>query len=267
VPVALSEHNELTRSLVSRELRGQYKRSALGWFWSLLNPLAMVATYAIVFSLVFRAAPPVGDPSGRHSYVLFLITGLIPWNLFAGGLNGSAASLVDQASLISKVYFPRAAVVLAKLGALAVSSAIEFAVVVVVLVVSGNFVLPWLGVLAGLFALQLALVLGLGLMLSVTNAYFRDVQYLLGIGLQVVFYLTPIIYPPSFVREQVGDRLYFLYRLNPLERLVESYRNVLYDMRFPALADVGYVALWAAAMLFVGYRVFRRLEPRLAEEL
>lgn len=259
---------ELTRALARREIRSQYKGSALGWLWSLVNPLAMVGTYSLVFLLIFRADPPVGEPSGLHNYPLFLVTGLIPWNLFSAGVTGCAGSLVGQAPLLTKVYFPRSTVVVAKVLAVAFTSLIEFAVVLVILMVAGNMVLPWLPVAAVLFVLELVLVLGIGLALSVCNVYFRDVQYLLTIGLQLLFYATPIIYPLSLLAgNDVSEGVIDLFELNPLTRLMDCWRAVLYDLRFPDWADIGYVAGFAGLSLGVGALVFRRLQGRLVEEL
>jgi ABC-2 type transport system permease protein len=263
---AVVEARELVRSLAAREIRGQYKGSLLGWFWSLLNPLAMVATYTLVFGVLFQVKPDKGDPSGLQNYMLYLVCGLIPWNLFATAITGQTGSLLAQSSLISKVYFPRSTVVVAKALSVAFTSVIEFAVVVIILLIAGNQVLPWLPLVALLFVLELILVLGFGLMLSVANVYFRDIQYLLTIGLQLLFYATPIIYKIDVVGQH-GPRVLFVYRLNPLVRLVQAYRSVLYDLRWPAAADVAYVAVWAMAILALGMLAFRRLEGRLAEEL
>ncbi|MPY96147.1 MAG: ABC transporter permease [Acidimicrobiia bacterium] len=259
---------ELTRALTRREIRSQYKGSALGWLWSLVNPLAMVGTYSLVFKIIFRAPTPEGDPSGLEIYSLFLVTGLIPWNLFSAGVTGCAGALVGQAALLSKVYFPRSTVVVAKVLAVAFTSLIEFAVVLVILLIAGNMVLPWLPVAAMLFGLELAMVLGIGLGLSVCNVYFRDVQYLLTIGLQLLFYATPVIYPMTLLVEGgVSQRVLDLFNLNPLTRLMDCWRAVLYDLRFPAWGDVAYVAGFAAVCLVVGAFVFSRLQGRLVEEL
>jgi ABC-2 type transport system permease protein len=263
---SLVKTRELTRSLTAREIRGQYKGSVLGWLWSLLNPLAQIVTFTLVFSVILRTPPLKGDPSGLHNYTLYLITGLIPWNLFAAGVSGTTGSLLAQASLITKVYFPRSTVVVSKTLAVAFTSLIEFVVVLIVLLVAGNMIVPWLPVIALLFALELVMVLGVGLMLSVANVYFRDIQYLLAIALQLLFYSTPIIYPITLVAAR-GPNALTLYRLNPLVRLVEAYRNVLYDLRWPSFVDVGYFAIWAVAILLLGMLVFRRFEGRLAEEL
>ena len=263
---SLAEVRELTRSLTAREIRSQYKGSVLGWFWSLLNPLAQIVTFTLVFSVILRAEPPVGVPSGQHNYTLWLITGLIPWNLFANGVVGTTGSLLAQGSLISKVYFPRSTVVVSKILAVAFTSLIEFAVMVIVLLAAGSMVLPWLPVVALLFGLQLVMVLGIGLMLSVANVYFRDIQYLLNIALQLLFYSAAIIFPISLIAAH-GPRALHIFRLNPLVRLFEAYRDVLYDLRWPSFTDVGYVALWAFGILAVGMVVFRRFQGRLVEEL
>lgn len=265
-PLPSTINRELLRTLVARELRGQYKGSALGWLWSLLNPLAMVAIYSLIFGVVFTQKPPVGASSGLENYTLFLVCGLVPWNLFANGVTGTAASLTSQAPLISKVYFPRVTVVLAKLVAVAVMSSIEFGVLLVVLLIFGNMVLLWLPLVLLLFVLEMALILGIGLLLSVANVYFRDVQYLLGIGLQVLFFATPIIYQLSLLDGR-NPTVLFIYKLNPMMRLVGAYRSVLYDLTFPNWFDVGYVMVVSAVLIAFSWRVFRRLEPRLAEEL
>jgi ABC-type polysaccharide/polyol phosphate export permease len=131
-------------------------------------------------------------------------------------------------------------------------------------------VLPWIPVLLVLVAIETVFVLGIGLMLSVFNVYFRDVKHFIGIALMALFYSAPIVYPISFV-EKAAERTSFpllrVYTLNPLVRFIDAYRAVLYDLRFPALSDVLYITVWAVAMLGLGLVVFRRLDRRLAEEV
>lgn len=256
------EARELAKALTLREIRGQYKGSVLGWFWSLLNPLTTVLVFTFFFK-VLKVAPPVGDPSGLKSFALYLISGLVPWTFFAASINGAAGSVVNQGSLISKVYFPRGIVVISKIGAVGFTSLMELSVAVVILLIAGNMVLPWLPMVALLLVIQAALALGVGLILAVANVYFRDVQYFVGILLQVLFYSTPIAYDI----ELIPDRYQLLYRLNPLVDLIDAYHRVLYDLRWPDFGWVAYVAGWAVAMLGLGIWVFSRFEPRLAEEL
>jgi ABC-type polysaccharide/polyol phosphate export permease len=261
---------ELTVNLTLRELRGRYKRSALGWTWSLLNPLSTVIVFSIVFAFFLQIKPPVGHPSGLHNFAMFLLCGLLPFNYLSNGMNGSLDALLANSNLIRKVYFPREVLVVSTVGALLVTMLVELSVLCVILLALGNMVLPWIPVVLLLVAIQTVFVLGIGLMLSVLNVYFRDVKHFIGIALQALFYSAPIVYPIRFVEDAAGRTSFPLlrvYTLNPLVRFVDAYRAVLYDLRFPALSDVVYISVWAVAMLGLGLLVFRRLDRRLAEEV
>jgi ABC-type polysaccharide/polyol phosphate export permease len=263
---------ELMVNLTLRELRGKYKGSTLGWTWSLLNPLANVVIYSIVFSFFLKVAPPVGDPSGLDSFVVFLLCGLLPWTFLANGMNASIAALVGNSNLIRKVYFPREILVMSSVAAQLVALIIELGVLVVVLLIVGNMALPWIPVALVLVAIQTAIVVGIGLIVSVLNVYFRDVQHFVPIALQAWFYATPIVYPIRLVPDEatvlgVEIPLGFLYRINPMVALVESYRDVFYDLRFPTLGSIAYLLAWAVALLGIGLWVFSRLDRRLAEEV
>jgi ABC-2 type transport system permease protein len=147
---------------------------------------------------------------------------------------------------------------------------IELGVLLIALIIAGNMVLPWIPVLLLLVLIQAVFTLGLALALSVLTVYFRDVQHLIGILMQLWFYATPIIYPISIVADaDVGNSLplVMIFRLNPMTRFVEAYRDVLYDLRWPPLEDFAFLTVAAAITLTIGYWVFRRFEPRLAEEL
>ena len=268
----LTGSRELLVNLTLRELRGKYKRSILGWSWSLLNPLATVVIFSIVFRFFFKLTFPEGDPSGLNSFALALVIGLLPWNFLSNGINGSMAALIGNSNLIKKVYFPREVLVVSTVSSWVVSLLIEMAVLSAVLMFAGNFVVPWLGPVLLLVAIQFLFVIGLGLGLSVLTVYFRDVEHLVGIMLQFWFYATPIVYPIEFVPQGatlLGWELPVrtLYGLNPMVRFVEAYRDCLYDLRFPPLADVLYLVAVAAVTLVAGGLLFRRLEPKLAEEL
>jgi ABC-type polysaccharide/polyol phosphate export permease len=254
---------ELMANLTLRELRGKYKRSVLGWGWSLLNPLLATVIYTVVFRLFLRIAPPIGSPSGLNSFALFLLCGLLPWNFVSSGLTGSIGALVANGNLIKKVWFPREILIAASVVSWNVSFLIELGVLAAALLLFGNMVLPWIPVVLVLLVIQTVFVLGLSLMLSVLNVYFRDVQHFVGIFLQVWFYATPVIYPI----DQVPAAALPFYELNPMVHFVEAYRDCWYHLRFPGLASLAYMTAWAVAALVVGLTVFTRLEPRLAEEL
>jgi ABC-type polysaccharide/polyol phosphate export permease len=254
---------ELLVNLTLRELRGKYKRSVLGWTWSLLNPLATMAIFTVVFAYFLKVDVPPGNPSGLDVFALFLVCGLLPWNFLSNGMSGSMGSLLGNSNLIKKVYFPREILVIANVASWVVAFLIEMAVLAVALIVFGNFVLPWLVPVLALVVVQTAFVVGLGLMLSVLNVYFRDVQHFMGILLQLWFYATPIVYPITVVPENIR----FVYGLNPMVRFVEAYRDCLYDLRMPPLLDWIYLIGVAAVTLAAGWAIFVKLEPKLAEEM
>ncbi|MDP8936406.1 MAG: ABC transporter permease, partial [Actinomycetota bacterium] len=176
---------------------------------------------------------------------------------------GSMGVLVENSNLIKKVYFAREVLVAANVASWVVALLIELAVLAVALLVAGNIVVPWLVPALFLVAVQTVFVTGVGLLLSVLNVYFRDIQHLVGILLQMWFYATPIVYSVG----QVPQRWRSLYELNPMVRFVEAYRDLLYDLRFPPLLDTIYLVTVAAGTLALGLFVFARLEPKLAEEL
>jgi ABC-type polysaccharide/polyol phosphate export permease len=267
-----ADARELTWNLTLRELRGRYKRSVLGWTWSLLNPLSTVLVFSIVFKFFLKVEPPVGDPSGLHNFALFLLCGLVAWNYLSNGMNASMDSLVANRNLIEKVYFPREILVVSTVLSLLVSLLIELGVLAVILLIVGNMVIPWIPIALCLVAIQTLFVLGIGLLLSVLNVYFRDVKHLMAIVLQALFYSAPIVYPIRLVPEKAElfgwvFPLRQIYELNPLVTIIGTYRDVFYDLRFPPLGDVAYLLVWSVSLFAFGLWVFNRLERRLAEEV
>lgn len=263
---------ELVLNLTLRELRSKYKKSVLGWTWSLLNPVASVVIYTMVFSVFLNVQPPRGDPSGLKSFVLFLLCGLIPWNFVASSLSATLDSIVGNANLVKKVYFPRELLVVSTIASLLVTFCIELGVVAVILLFAGNMVLPWIPVAIVLMFLLTVTLVGVGLILSVTNVYFRDVKHFINIAMQALFYSAPIVYPISVVPVHkmvagVNVPVLAIYRLNPLVRFIEGFRDVLYNLHTPSFFTMAYLVLWAVGSLFLGLRLFNRLEPRLAEEV
>ncbi len=263
---------DLLANLTLRELRGKYKRSLLGWAWSLVNPLATMLIFTLVFRFFLKVPVPRGDPSGLKVFALFLLCGLLPWNLLANGITGGMGTMLANANLIKKVYFPRQVLIAADVASWVVAFLIEIGVLAIALLVAGNFVLPWLVPLVALVVVQSVFVLGIGLALGVLNVYFRDVQHFTGILLQLWFYSTPVVYPVSVVprtAELFGTEIpvRFLYDLNPMVHFVAVYRDLLYNVRAPAAGDLAYLLAVSLVVLVGGLMVFARLEPKLAEEL
>ncbi|KAA0233664.1 MAG: Teichoic acid translocation permease protein TagG [Acidimicrobiales bacterium] len=269
--------SELLWNLTLRELRGKFKRSTLGWGWSIINPVVFLLIYSFVFSIVLRAVPPVGDPSGLHNYAFWLVCGLLPWTFLSNSVIGSAASLTANQDLVKKVYFPRSVLPTSAVLSWLVSFLIELGVLAVALLIVGNMVLPWLPLVLVITALLTAFVLGLALLISPLQAYFRDMEHLTTILLQVWFWATPIVWPVTLL--EGTDRTFTvlgyniipaipnLIRFNPVFQFVEAYRDVLYDLRVPSLGRWLGMLISATISILIGGLVFRRLEPRLAEEL
>jgi len=264
---------ELLVNLVRRELRSKYKGTALGWAWSLINPLATTAIFTVVFSTVMRVEPPIGV-DGLHNYSLFLLCGLLTWNFMAGAVQGGMGALVGNGNLIKKTYFPRRLLVIATVVAAFVSYAIEMAVLSAIFLVVGVNVLPWLPLVLVVMVLLAFFALGFALMLSVVNVYFRDMAHFVALFMQIWFYATPIIYPITLIEGiENGDSwaggypVTEIYSLNPMVGFVESIRDMFYAGHLPHWQPLVLCVVVTVVLLFLGNRVFGRLETRLAEEL
>lgn len=264
---------ELLGNLVRRELRSRYKGTLLGWAWSLINPLASTLVYAAVFGVVMRVQPPVGV-DGLHNFALFLLCGLLPWNFLAIVVQGGQTALLDNGNLIKKTYFPRRLLLLSHVGSSFVTFLVEMGVLVAVFAAFGVNVLQWVPLTLVMMALLAVFGLGLALWLSVANVYFRDVAHFVGIFMQIWFYASPIVYPITYVQGLESQYewastvpLTTIYELNPTVAFIEPIRDMFYGGTWPEARYVLLAVAWSVITLLLGNLVFRRLEPRLAEEL
>jgi ABC-type polysaccharide/polyol phosphate export permease len=271
----LRASREILTNLTMREVRGKYKRSFLGQAWSLLNPIASLIIYTVVFGLVLKATPPPGDPSGIDNFTLWLACALLPWTFFANTMLGGMNSLLSNAGLIQKVYFPRYTLIVSNMLASLVTFGLELLVLAVIAVIFGSQIWIWIPLVV-VFVVLLALFgLGIGLMLSIAIVYFRDTAQFVGIFMQVWFYATPIVYPVTLIERTQAEwqaqgndfPLLWFYQLNPMERFVQIFRDLIYDNRLPPWGDMGYVLGATALSLGLGALVFSRYQARIAEEL
>jgi lipopolysaccharide transport system permease protein len=268
---------ELLVNLVLREVSGKYRRTALGQLWSLANPIAAIIIYSFVFSVIFQLRAPVGLQSGLTNYALFLVAALLPWLFFQRVLSIGVDSIVDNAGLVQKVYFPRLVLPLSVVGASFVTWLFEMGVLIAALLIVGAWgVVPLLPVVVGFMILFALFAGGLSMVLAIVNVYFRDTAHFVTLLLQFWFYLTPILYPVSLVQGQ-SDRigglldtpitLLHLYKLNPMEPFVSIFRSLLYDNVLPEAMPVIIASIWTLVFLVVGYLLFWRKEKMLAELL
>ena len=196
----------LIGNLAQRELKARYKRSVLGWAWSLINPAATLLIYTVVFGTLMRVEPPVAGNGTLKSFALYLFCGLIIWNFFNGVVIGSMGSLWGPGPLLKKVYFPPECPAIANVLTVLIQTGIEAGILVAVLmVVLGN--VSW----TFLFFPYLLLLLvcsrsASAWCCSLFNVYFRDIHYLVGIGMNLLFYITPIVYTFNLVQDECARR-------------------------------------------------------------
>jgi len=246
---------DLLQAWAGRTVRARYQQSALGWLWAVIQPAAQVAVFTVIFTLF------VPVDTGDVPYVIFSYVAMVPWAFLSTSLTDMSNSLVENMSLVTKVYFPRevlpAAAMLARLMDLGVAAGLLIILMIffrVPLFPVGLLFLPLI------LAIQLMLVLGLGLALAALNVFFRDVRSLLTLGLQVWFYASPIIYPVSLV----PTRLRPFYYLNPMAGILEAYRDVLLRAQLPGSYLI-LSALVSLAIFSIGYWFFRRVEFQFAD--
>jgi ABC-type polysaccharide/polyol phosphate export permease len=263
---------ELLWNLTLRDLRSRYRRSVIGWAWSMINPAVMTAIYTFVFTVFFRVQPTPGVPSGMTAYAFYLLGGLLPWNALVNGVTGASAALVGGGGLMSKVRFAREHLVLATVLAMAATLLLELVVLAVMELIGGYFVFHLAPVVVLLVVLLMLFIAGVGLMVAALNLRYRDVQHVMSIGFLVWFYLTPVIYPVELIPQKysIGGiqlPLRSILGMNPMSRFVLAFRNCLYDVTLPGLGTmVGLTAISLTTFL-VGYRFFIRRAPWFVEEL
>lgn len=258
---------ELLWNLALRSLRTRYRRSFLGWTWSLVNPLATVAVYSFVFGMLFRSEPPIGDPSGINMFGFYLLTGLLPWQFFLSVSTSGMTAMTSNAALIRKVAFPREALVLAEVLQGMVQFAIEIVLLTVIIALFGSaHVLATIPVTIVLILLLAAFTTGVAFVLAAVGVYFQDMPYLWTLIGQLWFFATPIVYTTALI-EGINPVIRKLLALNPFSYFAGGFRATMYDGRLPDLSLLALLVALAAASLLVGWRVFNRLSRRFAEEL
>jgi len=262
-------NRELLWNFTLRELRTKYRRSFLGWTWSMLNPLAMLLIYWFVFGVVFNAKAPPGVPSGVDSYGLFLLCGLMAWNFFALMCGLGIGAVTSNAGLVRRVAFPREVLVFANVLHACVQFGIELTLLCVIMVIAGSPLLPWLPVLVLTSVLLAMFGSDFALALAALAVYFRDMAYLWTIVTQVWFLATPIIYPPSLLADRQGIPRWVItvFDLNPTAAFVRVYRRLLYDGDAPGVLTMFGLAVTSTVTLALGWALFLKLAPRFAEEV
>jgi lipopolysaccharide transport system permease protein len=256
-------YHDLLRNLLARDLKVRYKHSLLGFFWSLLRPALVIAVLVFVFGVLLESTIP--------HFWLFIVVGILTWTFAADALAAAVGSVVANAALVKRVYFPRELLPAAAVLAHLVHFLLALALLVPLILLAGIPLTPQLLWLPSLVLFQTAFLVGLGLLLAAANVFYRDVEAVLGPLLFAWFFATPILYDLDtvFSREWAGVNLgRLLHILNPMASFITSYRIVLLEGGVapdPAFMLRTYAT--ALAVLAVGYVLFKRCEPRFGEEL
>jgi len=258
---ALWNYRGFVFSMVWREFRGKYQGSLLGSIWSILNPMAMIFIYTVIFSKIMRAKlPGVADTMG---YGMFVCSGVITWGFFSDLLGRCPRMFVENATLLKKVNFPRTTLPLIVFFSSALNFVIIFALFLGFLLVTGRLAGPSIVAFLPLLCLQQLFVLGAGVFLGTINVFFRDATHVVTIALQFWFWFTPVVYPLTILPPAVRH----LIELNPMTQFVTSYQQIILYDKWPEWSRFGWHAIGALSALLLGFIVFQRLSGEMVDEL
>jgi len=241
---------DLLLAWTGRNIRGRYQQSALGWLWAIIQPAAQVAIFAIIFTRFV----PVN--TGDTPYIIFSYVAMVPWTFLASSLADMSSSIVGNMGLVTKIYFPREVLPIASVLARLMDFFLAAGLLIVLILIYKVPLFPvgW-SFLPLILTIQLTLMLGLGLALAAANVFYRDIQSLLTLVIQLWFYASPIIYPIAVVPENLRQ----FYFLNPMAGILEAYRAVLLNGQFPG-SYLMTSAIVSLVIFVIGYWFFKRVE-------
>lgn len=249
----LYKYRELLKTSVHKEVRGKYKGSVLGIVWSFLNPLLMVLVYSIVFPLILKVK--------QENYTVFLIVGLIPWTFFTSVISQGTTSILVNANLIKKVYFPREILPISVATSGLVNFLISCIIIFVFIFASGIHLTFNIIYLPLVIIIQYLLQMGIVLITSAVNIYFRDLEYIINVILMILFYMTPIVYNLDLIPVNYQ----WVFNLNPMTHLIGAYRDILFFGLVPKFDKLFILLLLCIIGLIISYNFFRKLERKFAE--
>lgn len=253
----LGSYRDLFLTLLLHRIRVRYRQSALGYVWAVLQPVLMVAIYTLVFALFTRV------PTANTPYVVFAFSALVPWLYFSNGLLLATNGLVNNASLVLKVYFPRELLPLSYIGAAFVDFCIGCAVLALTMAIYGvrpHATLLWIVPLMGVASIFL---IGASLLCSALQVKYRDVGLAMPFLVQLALFATPVLYP----LQAVPARLQPFYTLNPMVAVVDGFRSALVLGVPPDLRLLGRALLISTLLLVFAYVWFKRSEATFADEI
>lgn len=253
MPQEIRYYFDLITALTKKEVKGKYKSTYLGYFWSLLQPLAFALVFFVAFKTVMRIQ--------IEDYLLFLIAGLFPWQWLSNSVNASPLIFLSNASLIKKVSFPRSFVVISQITQEMIHFILSIPIVVLfIFIYEKDLYLSWLWGIPILLVIQFTIVYGLCLIISSLNLFFRDLEKLTNIAFSMIFYLTPILYSETMIPQGYQRWLTF----NPFSHLIISWRSLFLH----GVTDWPHMLVsfcFGIGIMLMGYLVYRNLSWKFAE--
>lgn len=251
----LIKYKEFLRTNVKKDIRGKYKGSFLGVLWSFINPLLSVVVYAIVFHYIMRFQ--------IDHYLIYLISGIIPWTFFTNSVNAGLNSILYNANLIKKVYFPRVILPISGVTSCLVNFAISCIIVILFALLGGVGISVYIFLLPLVAIVQYVFTLGIAFIVSAVEIYVRDIEHIITFFMSMLFYVTPILYTPDYV----PDKFSWILKLNPLAYIINAYHSIIYYKELPNMANLCAVFAFSVILFFVGYKIFDKLQRGFAEEV
>lgn len=257
---SLANHRGLLWQMTRRDLRGRYAGSLIGVFWTVINPLLLLAVFTFIFTIVFKARFGEG---GVGLSALYILAGILPWLAFADGLGRSGSIILDNKNLVTRTRFPLAVIPAFPAFSSLLGQLAGLCLLIVIAGFGSRPPGPSLVLLPALLALQLIFTIGLALAAASIAIYLRDLIHALPVLLLVWMYATPVFYPASLVPEKYQ----LVIALNPMARLINAYRCVILEGAWPGASSLIFIAAAAAGSLIIGSLVFNRLAAGIADRL
>lgn len=268
------DYRQMIAGLIRRDLRGRYKGSVLGFLWTFVNPLLQLLVYTLVFGVLFK--------NNMSNFYLYVFTALIPWIFFNTCLTGGCGAVLDQAGLVTKVYFPREVLPISYTSSQFVNMLYCFVIVLAVYIFGafssigpggvswglreGFSFLPLIS-LPLLFLIEYVMCLGMTMFTSAITVYVRDIRHILNILGMLWMFVTPVMWDTHMLDGRNPIFKILLIYVNPMTGLIEGYHNVLYHGQWPVFYYLGISAAWAVLALLIGWVVFAKTKKRFAEEM
>lgn len=240
------KYRNLLSELVKRDIKIKYRRSILGYLWSVLNPLLMMVVMSIVFSYMFRF--------DIENYTIYLLTGQLVYNFYSDATNMSMSSIIWSGGLIGKVYIPKYILPLSRTLSSFVNMMFSLIALILMLIITKTPITPIIFMFPLPLFYLLLICIGMGLILSVLAVYFRDIVHLYGVFLVALTYLTPIFYPVSAIPEYA----LIILKMNPLFYILKMFRNIVMYGVIPSLQDNFTCFAWGVILISIGLYIFKK---------